>query len=134
MIDYLGASLESEYMYESKDCGVKAVSIACKKDYRTIHQEFKQLGRKNNCGSQPFWIHVLACRHSTDYKVLANKSKPMRQPNGSMYTKHTITNKLNKGRYICMTRTHAFAVIDGVIEDHEGNAKQRIHDIIEVKL
>lgn len=86
---------------ESKDCAVRAVSIACDIPYHEAHERFSKAGRKPNNG--------------VDLELLV-KVMGKRPYDGSMTLSRFLAFK-PKGRFVAIKRGHAFAVVNGVVHD-----------------
>lgn len=108
---------------KNKDCGVKAVSIACRVPYDKAHDACRLAGRKNCHG---MWesellkaIRITGCTHEEIDWV-------PRQKNGSRYTTKTIGQKYPKGFYIVWVRGHILAMVDGKVLDWTDGRKHRV--------
>ena len=124
----LKTSLFRLFMSETNDCSVIAVALTCKTSYQDAHSLMDSQGRtiKKPAASKS----VLEAIKKTGLTV--TEVRDNRQPNGSKFTPITIGNRLTTGNYLCYTRDHVFAVIDGNVEDWCSNKKNHIKTIYEV--
>ena len=115
------ASRYRKKLIETNDCTVIATAICCRMPYEKAHKLLKKFGRGDRKG---FCIspHLSAVKHA-GFKV--DKSNPV-QPNGSKYTAITIGNKLKKGYYLLTSDGHAFALVNGSIENWVDGRRHRI--------
>lgn len=91
-------------MLENNDCMVQALATVLDKPYFEVHSQLKRMGRRRNCGT-PWRICVKAMlmydiaiyspvqRHVTHARFLAQNPK---------------------GKFLVMSRSHAWAIKDGV--------------------
>ena len=129
---YIKANMASERYGEQNDCAVKAYSIARNWQYDHVHAMFKEVGRKKGRGSTGDMIAKVMGFAS--WSVLCNSGRV-----GSTLIKHgrrltpgTFAKMYPKGRYICITRNHALAVVDGSVEDWTKGRRNHIKWFIEV--
>lgn len=94
-----------EYFWESRDCVLRASTIATGKSYAEMHAAFKAAGRKDRKGTYSFLIDsVLGTPvHSCGSLIAPTLAQFIR--------------KHRKGRWVMCNRNHAWAVIDGVVHD-----------------
>lgn len=95
---------------ECKDCTVRAMSLVANIPYSIVHSAFEKSGRKNKHG-----FHMKSGGIHKVCKVLGIEAKQVKR-HGSLIG---FINKFPKGRYLCVKRGHAFAVIDGVVHDED---------------
>jgi len=111
-----------EVMGERNDCSVMAVALICKVTYEQAHNFMKEAGRDH--GEAATVQAILDVIKGEGFTVL--KIQEPRQPNGYRYTPKTVPRHFKNGRYLCTTRDHAFALIDGKVEDWAHNRRYYI--------
>jgi len=112
---------------ETNDCAVKAVCIAAEVDYEAAHAALKVQGRKNRKGAQLHMI-INAVESLTGNRPILNHLSQRR-------TVKTLTRKeprLKRGNWIALTKNHALAVVDGVVEDWTAERGNLVNRLIEV--
>lgn len=107
---------------ETNDCTVIAMSIVCRTTYKDAHNTLKQLGRKNGNGARV--SSVVVAMRDAGFKVIPVTK--LKQKSGSQYTAKTIGNKFKRGYYLCFSHDHAFAVVNGDVEDWTNNRKHHV--------
>jgi hypothetical protein len=118
-----------EVMSESQDCSVIALALTCRTDYKTAHDWLMAEGR--GTGESFSVATMLRVAEENGFRVIVLDD--LRQPNGSRYTPRTIGARLPEGYYLCTSRGHVFAVINGIVEDWTNSRTHRIlraHQII----
>lgn len=96
---------------ESRDCTVRALSLASNLPYEKVHKAWELVGRREKHG-------IVAKRYMQKVcDILGIDAKQVRRSG----TLNKLKAKFNKGKYFCLKRGHAFAVIDGVAHDVDGN-------------
>ena len=116
-------------MKERADCTVIATAIACRIPYPEAHEMVRMMGRPNRQG---FYTNIIA-ESLPQFGYEAIELKRIKQKNGSLYTPKTIGKKLKSGYYICQVNGHAFAVVNGVVEDWTDGRRHRIKRIWKIK-
>lgn len=92
---------------ESRDCVVRASTIATGSTYQDMHSKYKAAGRRDKRGTPVFLIdEVLPHKQAikADYRHLA-------------WTLSKFISIYGKGRWVLCNRNHAWAVVDGVVHD-----------------
>ena len=113
---------------ETNDCVVIAIAIAARMTYEKAHGICQYQGRKNGKGI----VTTYALEHLEKMGFNVEKVKNLRQKNGSRYTPKTIGNKLKRGYYIVRKKTHAFAVVNGTVEDWTSGRQHHIKDAFKI--
>lgn len=91
-------------MLENNDCMVQALANALDKPYFEVHSQLKRMGRRNRCGT-PWPICV---------KAMLMYNISMASPLHRRVTHAQFVAQNPKGRFVLMSRSHAWAVKDGV--------------------
>lgn len=123
-MNYAKAAVISNEAFETNDCTVKAVAIACNVAYRVAHKAMANQGRKNRQGSYVPNIHRAI--ESLGYKVERVET-----------TAKTVTtlekdSALRKGHFVAYISRHILAVKDGVVEDWSRGSRRRIESVYRV--
>ncbi len=96
---------------ESKDCTVRAASVATGEDYAKWHEYLRKLGRKDNDGF--FFPEILLpMQDHLGFRFIVPN---IFQSNMSLGKAITL---FKYGNYIGHIKGHAFPIIDGVVHDH----------------
>lgn len=90
--------------WETNDCVVRATSVATGDSYELVHALYKALGRRNGKGTPVFLINLVL-----------DKAEKMQYDDRHTLNKFIAAHP--KGTFVCCSRRHAFAVIDGVVHD-----------------
>jgi len=90
---------------ECRDCTVVALSLAGNVPYEKVHLAFMHAGRKDGHGIHTPPIIRKVCKE-LGLKALYAKKKG---------TINTFIKQRPKGKFFCLRRGHAFAVIDGIV-------------------
>lgn len=101
------------------DCAVIAVSIICRTTYKNAFLACERNGRLPKRGMMT--SNIIATIAMLGFKL--EPVKKLVQPNGSRYTAKTVGSKLVRGYYLAITHDHAFAVVNGDVEDWTANRK-----------
>ena len=125
-----GGRSQSRRPKQSNDCTVRALAIACEKPYDDVYGFLRTLGRE--CGRR-FNMKILITpprgRNGAEIQTFLGAKlvwrsfpavKGQRRMNPVQFTL-TFT----RGRFICRTAKHVFAVIDGVVYDTEPESADR---------
>lgn len=86
---------------ESKDCAVRAVSIACDIPYHEAHERFSKAGRKPNKGVDIDLLEKVMERKPMQYCITLSRFVALNPT----------------GRFVVIKRGHAFAVVNGAVHD-----------------
>lgn len=113
-----------EFENESRDCTVRAFSLASNIPYAEVHAGFKKLGRTEKHG-----IHIgkktkvngkvykIRKKNRIDTKDLEKEFGVKMTQVARSGTPRRLIKKHSTGRFYCLKRGHAFAIIDGLICD-----------------
>lgn len=94
-------------MLENRDCAVRALSNALNKPYYEVHSVFKRLGRKDRRGTKwPVFLKAMI-----EYGV--GIASPVRR----QVTHAAFVRTHPKGSFVVVSRSHAWAIKDGVTFD-----------------
>lgn len=114
---------------ESRDCTVRATSIACDAPYEVVHYLFKKHGRKDNRG---FNYEPLFRIHKSEMTKVLNcyfTELPVR-PCCSTFNRFVKWYKT--GSFIITVRGHALCIKNGVVLDGSFVENKHITNIIQV--
>jgi hypothetical protein len=92
--------------WESRDCAVRASSIAMGLPYADIHLRYKAAGRRDRRGT---CILIIAdvLNHIEEYRFMSYEAPTLAQ----FVAKH------KSGRWVICNSRHAWAMINGVVHD-----------------
>ena len=127
VMKYTKARVASSKKGEHNDCAVVALSIAGRVPYNVAHKELSEQGRKSRHCTHTFMTIKAAIRLG----MKVEHSQP-RQKTGSMYTPKTIGKVLKRGYYMCRSRGHIFAVVNGEVLDWSEGRQNRIIEVWKV--
>ena len=131
-INIISCNITSDMMKENNDCAVKALAITLQIPYDLAHAHFRRIGRKNGMGVTGVMI-LRALTRSTGDNYTHDNVGTTRGEFGRHVTPRTFAQLMPKGHYLCITRNHAIAVVDGVVEDWTAQRNHKIKAYIEVK-
>lgn len=117
---------------ETNDCAVRAMANAFGISYERAHAAMKANGRKDRKGAYNLTIHnAITQEHGGKRAVQLNHigtGKDQRQVTIGTFCKFRTT-----GSYYCIVRGHAFAIVDGVVQDaFKNKAGKRIYRAYEI--
>ena len=92
--------------WESRDCAVRASSIAMGLPYADIHARYKAAGRRDKRGTCTS-IMSRILNHISEYRFSSWEAPTLAQ----FVAQH------KSGRWVVCSHNHAFAVINGVVHD-----------------
>jgi hypothetical protein len=115
-----------KFGFEENDCTVRALSLAGNISYAKAHKIAKDRGRKDLKAFNSFLLILEARKQGMNWKILRNGTKLMLFE-GDTIAKFSKTHP--KGRYLLCTRSHAVAVVDGVIHDTFDSRRRRIQGV-----
>ncbi len=127
----LGTTLETcnearKGFNEKSDCVVKALAITTQVDYATVHAMLAKHGRKARCGT---W-------NRTTFAAARELGFTLTEIKHFIYnercTVRSIEPKLKDGFYLVMTRSHALAVVDGVVHDYTRGKTHKVTEVYRV--
>lgn len=128
MNNYLKMKQESIKAKERNDCTVIAVAIAARLTYLESYALLKLFGRPDRGGA-----------HRETYKRALQwcgfRIEPvtnLTQPNSCAYTPKSIHKRLPRGHYVCISSGHAFALVNGEINDWTNGRNHRIIEAFSV--
>jgi hypothetical protein len=127
MLKYKEMKVSSSKFRERNDCVVIALAIVSGKTYEEARQILKKNGRQDRKGTYRYAIQksVLEVNPNAEFEYIT-------KPCGGQYTSRTIGKALPKGNYIVLFRSHAAAMVDGVIEDWSDGRCMRVQEIIKL--
>jgi len=131
-INISSCNLSSEALQETNDCAVKALAITLQIPYGLAHAHLRIVGRKNRGGVNGEMILKALTRASGEV-YSTNSVRTTRGVFGRHVTPRTFAQLMPKGHYFCITRNHAIAVVDGVVEDWTAQRNHKVKAFIEVK-
>lgn len=91
-------------MLERNDCMVQALATVLDKPYFEVHSQLKRLGRRNNCGT-PYRVCV---------KAMLTYGIGVSSPVHRRITHAQFLAQNPKGKFLVMSKTHAWAIKDGI--------------------
>lgn len=91
-------------MLENNDCMVQALATVLDKPYFEVHSQLKRMGRRRNCGT-PYRICV---------KAMLMYGIAIANPVHRYITHARFLAQNPKGKFLVMSRSHAWAVKDGI--------------------
>lgn len=117
---------------ETNDCAVRAMANAFGISYPRAHAAMKVAGRQDRKGTAVGVIDkVVTQEHNGKRAVRLNHigtGKDQRQVSIGTFCKYRTT-----GSYYCIVRGHAFAIVDGVVQDaFKNKAGKRIYRAYEI--
>ena len=120
------------FTHETNDCSVRAMVNAFGLPYAYAHATMAAAGRKEKKGMLNRYIHnVVTGTHEGKFgKQLATvgRKEGQRQVTIATFCKYH-----PYGSYYCIVRGHAFAVVDGVVQDSGRNKSGKlIHTVYEI--
>lgn len=104
-----GGRVGAGFMGETNDCVVRAYSTVKQIPYSEAHRLFSQAGRKHGQGCAPYICAIVLGSWTPTNQTVA-----------------TFIARFPRGRFWVCTKSHAFAIIDGVVFDDRiihGNKK-----------
>jgi len=137
-----GGRQSSGYTCENKDCTVRSFALAANVPYDVAHDVARRSGRKNNKGWWPAKILTEAQKAGLVEFVEVPVGAQNIQRYNRLYgfitkikypTVTDIARRYRTGRYIISTRSHATALIDGVIYDMGLRPRAQVVQIFEVR-
>lgn len=120
---------------EKQDCPVVAVSLLCDVSYNDARIALKRVGRRKNCGISNYMGFLSVFEQFNKNLVQLNSLQvyPIKSNgNRGCYTPISIVKAFPKGKYLLITRNHAIALIDGVVQDWSVNNRLHIKKIYAV--
>ena len=121
----------TEYRSEKRDCTVVALALLSGEEYKDAYAALELAGRKRNCGAYTY--QTMEAFKILDVELTQLPSISIRQKNGSRYTPKTIGKRYQKGKFLCRSHGHMFALIDGVVEDWSRNRRLHIKQMWKVE-
>lgn len=122
---YSTADQLSKELNEKNDCAVRAVSIACETDYRSVHTLMTAHGRRHRCGTN-FETTTKAVISALDYDAVDITSRVRGK------TVKTVARELHNGRFLVRVSRHILAVVDGKVEDWTDGRQHRVKQVLKV--
>ena len=126
------------FWYETNDCAVRALANAFGAGYAKAHSVLKAAGRQDKRGTAVDVIHnvvLKGCDGKRGYQ-LHNVGHGWEGLHKREVTIGTFCKYHPTGRFYCIVRGHALAIVDGVVQDSGRNRSGRriykAYEIIEV--
>ena len=119
-----------KFSSERLDCSVRALSVATGRPYEVVHAELARQGRQN--GKHTLWTALVRAAGNLGLARLAyvvgECGEYGAKGAAKLLTLTQFVRDHRRGRYLLNTRTHSFALIDGVVHDyrHGAGARSRI--------
>lgn len=125
-IDYEKMNLAAMNNNDNNMCTV--IALACCKNwtYEGAYKYAQKHGRKHGCGMIVSKIERMLGIKWEDWKWT-------QELYGRRLTPNTFAKMHPKGKYYCLTRSHAIAIVDGVVQDWTEGRRYQIQRFIEVK-
>jgi len=127
MDKYLKLRTQSEKQGERNDCTVIATALSARMSYKEAHELIESLGRKPRKG---FYTSVII--NALDRRGYKIKHYNPVQRNGCKFTNKTIGKAFKRGYFICKNKGHAFALINGEVQDWSTNKAKRVIDVWQI--
>jgi hypothetical protein len=112
-----GGKVQEGFQHEYNDCAVRALAIAANVPYAKAHAALKAQGRRDRKGSKTFMLDKAIPAVGAKFEFIRTFDITSRTYRKLYPTLQDILFKFKQGRYILITRSHAQALIDGVIHD-----------------
>ena len=124
-IDYAKMEMAVKRNKDNNACTV--IALACVKNwtYEGAYKYAEKHGRKHGRGMLVDKIERMLGIAWTDWKWT-------REQYGKRMTARTFAKLHPKGKYYCLTRSHAIAIVDGVVQDWTAERNHQIQRFIEV--
>ena len=126
------------FWYETNDCAVRALANAFDVGYAKAHSVLKAAGRQDKKGTPVDMIHnvvLRGCDGKRGYQ-LHHIGKGWEAVGKRQVTIGTFCKYHTKGRFYCIVKGHALAIVDGVVQDSGRNRPGRriykAYEILEV--
>jgi len=132
----IAANPRPDSLAESRDCVVRALSLAFNKPYLDVHAACARVGRKKHRGMKMFEIDAVLRLLTGDYGNTLKRTSKYRLDSHPRLTFAQFAAKYPKGRFVIVMSGHALALIDGVYHDMERaavGARCRVWAFFEVK-
>jgi len=115
------------------DCVIKALSYSGNITYEESYNILKSLGRKDNCGTvfSKFKYNGITYNSRRSNAINPQQMFKLAGLNAKQVARSGSVNKIIKkypyGRFFCVKRGHAFALIDGIICDNQTSPYSHIN-------
>jgi len=123
------------FWYETNDCAVRALAHSFGIDYARAHSVLKAAGRKDKRGTPVNIIHNVVLQEHGGKRgyQLQRVGRSWEGLDKHEVTIGTFCKYHPKGRFYCIVRGHALAIVDGVVQDSGRNrAGRRIYKAYEI--
>ena len=129
---YIGCKMVADRMGETNDCTVKALAITAGISYEDAHALMASVGRKTGKGANGEMI-LKALSKTLNVTLTPKNVKTCKGEYGKRLTPNVFARMHPKGKFYCITRNHALAIVDGKVEDWTAGRKHQIRCFVEVK-
>lgn len=110
--------------WETNDCAVKAIAIACDVPYPVAHKTLKQLGRRGRCGTRNVMINEAFKALGFKMEIIPHTAKTVKTlPKDSA---------VQKGYFVALVPQHILAIIDGKVEDWSDGSARRVKFVAKI--
>ena len=125
-INYLSCKAGAEMLNDNNFCTV--VALACTKQikFSEAYDICKANGRKHGRGMMPYQITKMLGIRNEDWISC-------RERYGKRLTPDTFARMHPKGRYYCLTRNHAIAIVDGIVQDWTAGRRNQIIHFVKIE-
>ena len=131
-ITYINCKEAADKLNETNDCGVKALAISAQISYGKARFILESVGRKHRRGINGRMI-VEAMNKIRVTPLVNEDVKSTVVEFGRRVTPNTFAKLKPTGSYFCITRNHAIAIRNGVVEDWTAGRKNQIKAFIKVE-
>ena len=118
---YKTVNESSERINEANDCAVIAMSITTGKSYTECHEAFKKAGRQDRRGVSLGMIENVIKQFGIMSPMMVCQSEFRKRIPVTQAPRY-----FRDGKYIAITRSHALAVVDGVVHDWTNGRRHQI--------
>lgn len=129
---YIGCKIAADKLEETNDCSVKALAITTGISYKDAHKIMASVGRKTGGGASGHMV-LKALSKTLNVEITPKDVKICRAEYGKRLTPNGFARINPKGKYYCLTRNHAIAIVDGVVEDWTRGRRHQIRCFVEIK-
>ena len=97
----------SAEFHDTRSCTINALANCSSFQYEVCYQLGRATGRKRNCGHNPEKLLREAKRYGLKYRKLKFRRLTLQK----------FVTRYPEGSYYCVTSSHAFAVVNGIVRD-----------------
>ena len=118
---------------ETNDCAVRAMANAFGISYEKAHAAMKANGRQDRKGTYNLTIHNTITQEHGGKKAIQMNHIGKGWEGKRQVTIGTFCKYHTKGSFYCIVKGHAFAIVDGVVQDaFKNKAGKRIYRAYEI--